>query len=376
MIVSFFSRYIFYIYFIFLAIIGRTLRDFDLDYAAAILLSLLGLFSLPFLRVKLSVWDLMWLPASFMAIVYLVLYSLEVALPADPIIQSLMFFMPFVSLLSRNLDVEHVDLGRLFFGLAVLCFIGLLPYYSEVLVALTSSHERARFHSYFSILICFFMVSFLLSGWIEGKYKVIFSIFLIVIFSGAAAHRSMYLAFVCQVIFWMLVNGNVKALIRPLIAIVIGGGVLMFTDFGNVIIGKFSDSAAGTDGNTESRLYYYQQVFVNSYHDFLGVGFGEYFKYGLDSKGQPVAYALQHNSYLSYLYFLGWIPFLAVLVGLVRLVFYRGGGERLKVYLSIFIGMSFFSLLNVYLEQPTFGIVYWILYGLITREIQCARKIF
>lgn len=371
---SYFSKIVCFFYLCVLALLGRSLREFDLDYVAAVAIVGFALFVFPLFRIKLDKWDLIWVPSILFATFYLCVYALDVGLPADPIIQSLIFFMPLVALVSRNICVESVDLGKFFFYLACMCVVGMIPYYSEVIYALTSSFERARFHTYFSISLCFILVAFLLAGWISGKVKVVITVLIIVVFSGAAAHRSMYLAFVLQVVYWSVASGRAKDLLRPAVAIALGIGVLFLTDFGGVILGKFVDSVAGGDGNTESRLYYYGQVLFNSYRDFFGVGFGEYFKYGYDSKGQPVSYALQHNSFLSYLYFLGWIPFLAITVGVVRLHFLRRLTERLKVYITIFVGMSFFSALNVYLEQPTFGLLYWMLFGLIVREIKYARQ--
>ncbi|WP_329610931.1 O-antigen ligase family protein [Neptunomonas japonica] len=220
------------------------------------------------------------------------------------------------------------------------------------------------------------MFAFLLSGWVSGKVKVVSSLIIIIIFSGAAAHRSMYLAFCVQILYWITINGNIKALYRPLAAVFIGFIVIIFTDFGNVIMSKFIDSYSGGDGNTESRLFYYKSIFINSFEDFFGVGFGEYFKYGLDSKGESVSYALQHNSYLSYLYFLGWVPFVFVVYFTFKL-FSRGVNVNAdsKVYLTVLVGMSFFSILNVYLEQPTFGILYWAVFGIVLGDFRQYKAI-
>lgn len=358
-----FSEKFLVLYLFVLAVLGRYLREYDLDYVVAMFLvawSGIALFTF-----KLSKYDLAWLLSLFVAVFYLIMYSLEVNQQINPVIQSLMFFLPLISLLSRQIEINEHQISKLVFILSATCLLGLLPYYSEVLTALTTSYERSRFHTFFSIAICFPIVSVLLAGLMRSKWEVSFLIFALIVFSGAAAHRSLYLAFVVQFIYWAVINGNGKALVRPLIGIIFGFGLLLLTDFGEVILRKFSDSASGGDGNTESRLFYYGEIFRNSLDNFLGIGFGEYFRYGRDSKGQLVPYALQHNSYLSYLYFLGWPCFIFSIYWQARLysaiVLYNN--MAIKVVSTSLVGMSFFSILNVFLEQPVFGFLYWLLYG-------------
>lgn len=357
------SQKLLILYLFILAVAGRYLREHDLDYVVAIFFVIWS--GVAFVSFKMSKYDLAWVLSLIVSIFYLLMYSLEINQEVNPVIQSLMFFLPLVSLLSRQIEINEYQISNIVFLLSAFCLIGILPYYSEVLTALTTSYERSRFHTFFSIAICFLIMSVLLAGLIQSKWKVYFLVLSLIIFSGAAAHRSLYLAFVIQFIYWAVINGNGRSLVRPLIGTIIGLGLLLMTDFGEVILQKFSDSASGSDGNTESRLFYYGEIFRNSFDDFLGIGFGEYFRYGRDSKGQLVPYALQHNSYLSYLYFLGWPCFIFVLYWQARLysVVALYNSTAIKVVATSLVGMSSFSVLNVYLEQPVFGFLFWLLYG-------------
>jgi len=366
------STFLLVLYLFLLAFMGRFIRETDLDYIISILI--VSWSGIAFISFKWSKYDLAWAPSLLVAIVYLVIYLFEVVHQFNPIIQCLIFFIPVVSLLTRYVEIDSNQFTNLIFLLSVTCLLGFIPFFDEVITALTSSYERSRFHTFFSIAICFPIVSILIAGLVGSKRKLYFLIFVLVVFSGSAAHRSLYLAFLVQFIYWAYINGNGKSLIRPLIGCLFGGVLLLMTDFGGVILQKFFDSAAGYDGNTESRLFYYGEIFRHSFEEFLGIGFGEYFRYGRDSKGELVPYALQHNSYLSYLYFVGWPSFLLVIFWKAKLYLsvINYDDVLVKVVATSLVGMSFFSILNVYLEQPIFGFSYWVLFGvligLVTRK--------
>lgn len=347
---------------------GKLFRELDADYILSFLLIALSIYYA--IKVRWHEYDWVWGPSFLVACVYMVLTLFE-EVEANVLIQSLMFLIPLVSFIPRVFDIRLAEYKRIVYVSTVICVLGLLPYLSELIVALTSTAERNRFHTYFSILVCFLIISLMLAGEVRGKYKYLFLCLCIVVFTGAAAHRSLYLAYLVQFVYWAFVNGDLKSVVRPMLFLIAAGVLLLMTDFGGVIIQKFGDSMQGGDGNTESRLYYYEQILKNSANDFFGVGFGKFFLYGVDSKGNFVSYALQHNSYLSYLYFLGWPCFIWVVLWKLKIyASVRFSNDLfLKILSTTLVGMSFFAILNVYLEQPVFGLFYWLVFGLFVSRV-------
>ena len=155
--------------------LGATLRELDVDY---ILIIIAILISSPLILLsRLSKYDLCWLVALVQGSMFLAFYLLKVDTEVNPIIQSLMFFIPIAGLLSRHGKINEQLVINWLFILTIICIIGMIPYSEKIFFAITSSYERARFHTYFSIAICFPLMALLVTGLVRSYIKLVILVF-------------------------------------------------------------------------------------------------------------------------------------------------------------------------------------------------------
>lgn len=371
---SFYFKYLVFGTFVLLASAGYFLRQAKTDYYLALFVVAVSSGIALFLRNKrISSLDLPWLICTSVSFTYAI-YSLF--LGSDlivVIIQSLMFILPLASLSIRNLDFSNAFTSMeqwliFFITLKILLFA---TQYSQVISAMTSTGSRQRFHDYVSLCLVFYITAALLYGYIPSKLGKLFLIISLFFFMITAAHRSLYIAVLIQIIYWFVgykgVSINKK--VHYLLLFLLMGGIFLGSSYGGALLGLFGDSIEGTDGNTNMRMELYGTVLSNTFDKFFGIGFGHYYLYGVTYFGDRVHYALHHNSYLSYLYYLGVIPTLIFLYFIGRLiVFTKPRSNNANFCKSVLLGMGFFAIFNVFFEQPIYGLLFWMTYGIFISE--------
>lgn len=365
---------------LFLAAFSIQLREAKTDYYLAIVFS--GLSLLTFFLIKnkkLSLYDIGWGTSLLFSVIYIYNaylqgYNLQIIL-----MQSLVFLMPMISLMSRKvkLDVSNENVTKLLMYLVTIKLIVFLLHYPDVIRALTSRSERARFHDYTSIALVLTILPMLLYGFVESNTKRIFLTVSMLIFVATAAHRSLYIALIIQLLVWLLSYRGISVTRKMFFFVnlsIVTVLILFFSNFGNVMVDLFGASVRGDDGNTNFRMELYLMVLTNWYEHFFGLGFGLPYIYGTNSSGEPVYYALHHNSYLTYLYFIGFLPML-VFIGSTLHFFLRVNKDREpEFYKNILLGMSVFAIFNLFFEHPLFAIPYWLIFGLYLKSLEFSSR--
>lgn len=353
-----------------LLLVPLPLRDADLDYI--VVLGFIGAVVAACIltwRLPLSWLDAGWLLALAFAGPQVAFALASDARPIDVAFQSLIFFTPVVALAARLgfREVSDRQLASVCLWLCALKVAAYIPYAADVVRALTTAGERNRFHDLSGIVVCMFLVGCLSAGVLKSWGSKIVVGATAVLLLAAAAHRSLYLAVLVQLALAMFVHGTSR---QRRAAILTGLSVLAvtyLTPFGQIILDLASNSLSGYDENTNARVVLSQAVWNAAFEFPFGHGFGGYFMYGVDSDSELVTYALQHNSFLTYLYYLGWIPFAAIILATTLATIYSPTETKSAVVLKgTFVGMSVFACFNMFLESPIYAVLYWLIFGYLT----------
>jgi len=369
--------------FVLFSTVSLLLKQGGMQYALAIFLIVIGGFIFVIVRHKvLTLIDVGWVLCGLWSVVY-ILYALFDGRDSSIVVwRSLMFLMPLSQYIVRfsSIRLSPDFIVRL---LLFACFLK-LPVFAlnmqEAMASFMSISGRARFHDYFSVVLVFCIFPALL--YFEStslKSKLLLLLFF-ALFIVTAAHRSAYLAVVAQFMAWFFMYSGVRKSLK--IRLMILGGVcgvlfLTYTSSGTAMLELFINSSKGVDGNANARIDLSSAVLSGWRDYFWGHGYGFEYMYGVDSRGDGVFYALQHNSFLTPFYYLGVIPAVAFLFSLVYLAVMpiRQGG--VAIYLrSVLTGMGVFAYFNLWFESPLFAIPYWIVFGwfklyLYRRENSC-----
>lgn len=342
-----------------------------LQYVLSIFLIVVGGFVFVLVKDKvLTLIDIGWVLCGLWSIVY-ILYAVFDGRDLSVVVwQSLMFLMPLsqyvVRFSSIRLNPDFI-IKLLLFS----CFLK-VPVFAfnmeEVMASFTSISGRARFHDYFSIVLVFCIFPALLYfKAVAFRWKVVLFGFF-ALFVVTAAHRSAYLAVIAQFFAWLFMYSGVsKSLKFRIMALggICGVVFLTSTSSGLAMLELFINSSKGIDGNTNARIDLSATMLSDLKDYFWGHGYGFEYMYGVDSRGDGVFYALQHNSFLTPFYYLGVIPGVAFLFSLVYLTFKPiSKGGSVVIYLrSVLTGMGVFAYFNLWFESPLFAIPYWIVFG-------------
>jgi hypothetical protein len=357
------------------------LREYELDYYITALVVLLTALCISINFKKNITWyDAGWVVSLAAAIPFIITALIG---GKDYIVistQALIFVLPIISLgvRSAKIQIHPKKIERYLVWLVLLKLIVMALNYEALIYSLKNSGDRARYHDFSSIILCFVILSALLFDCIKSKGSKFFLLSSLVVFALIAAHRSLFIALLAQVIIWFFRKDNnisPKMAFRLLFATLPFGATLLFTEYGHVIISLFDDSIKGTDGNTNYRMELYIKVLSSSFDDFFGNGFGNQYKFGTDSKGGHVFYALHHNSFLTYLYYLGWIPAIAFVVSVLFFlkpaIKYR---PEVAIWANCICGMAVFAIFNLFFEHPIYGFFFWIVVGLFSSQLIKNRK--
>lgn len=342
------------------------LKEFDLDYVIVLFLSLISLaFFIKTRKIKLEKFDLGWIVCAIFSFFYII-YGTGEDVPLSIIAaQSLIFLMPLISLATRsiNLEITPKKIGDIALWLCIIKLVSYIPHIDLYLASLHSHDERLRFQDFSSVIVVFLSVSAILNNCINSTPKKLIIGTTVILLSIGIAHRSLYLSIALQVLY-AISFGSKKILIQSTIAAAALITLALITPAGKIMIDLFLASIEGTDANTSARLSLSSAVFLAGFENPFGNGFGHIFKYGLDSKGGTVYYALQHNSFLTYLHFMGWIPFIAITFSFLHLIAkYKTKTTSSRFLKSAIIGMLVFSYFNMFLEHPIYGFFFWAIYG-------------
>jgi hypothetical protein len=356
---------------------AAVLRANDLDYALSMVISLIVAIVL-IVRGRLCVsrYDYAWMLCLLIAMFHVGWGLLGTR--TEPIAvaqQALMFVVPLVGLgvqqIVRERPVDDRELAAGIVWILLLVAASMIPYWEELVGALMLRDERGRFHTYVSIAVIHLALGALLAGLFKIRTAMVVGA-LTVLFTLAAAHRSLYLALACQVAAFVPYLSR-AARIRLVAAVPVALIGLGLTPSGTVMMQLFGDAIAGTDANTTFRLEHYARVVSGVMDAPFGYGFQNAFVLAqLDYAGSR--YAVQHNSLLSYLYYLGW-P--GVLIGVFGVVYplVRWHKDRVaRVFQSALVGFTVFAIFNVVLEQPTYAFIYWVYFGVYVGMLAAAKR--
>ncbi len=350
------------------------LRESDADYLlAAVFAIAVAITCLLKLRLPITRFDLGWLIALAFSLPPLFVALIDGVAVQQIAFQSLIFFAPVVALAPRltNWQVSDVGLSRLALLLCGIKAIAYAPFFQEFSRALLSIGERERFHDFSGIIVAIFLIACLTAGLFRNlvaRYVVLVCAVLLI---ASAAHRSLYIAVFAQMLFVFIVSSSPR---QKRIAIVAGGifvAALLTTPFGATILQLLESAVSGGDANASARINLSSAVWRAAFDFPLGHGFRGYFAYGVDNVGEMVVYALQHNSYLTYLYYVGWVPFLSMsgTIVYVILISPKVSKSELAMASSIF-GMSIFAYFNMFLENPIYAVFYWMMFGFLVKAIE------
>lgn len=356
-----------------LLLIPVTLRELSLDYFLAFgMCAIAGVGIFIRRRILISAIDAGWL-VSFLTASFYLIHSLGHGASAETVAtQSLLFFMPIISLAARSKEFScSIEfMGKLAIWMCAIKLLSYIPYLDLYFSSITSRDERIRFQDYSSTIVVFFLFAILLNKGVYGYRKLIFIAGTALVLALGVAHRSLYVALIAQLIYALSI-GSTKIFKRVFAAILIGGVLTLLSPAGKVMLNLFEASFAGTDSNTSARINLSKSVFLAGFDYPFGHGFGGVFEFGSDSRGEEVYYALQHNSFLSYLYYLGWPSFIAALAGFgLLLVRKNATTPQLRIYKSMIIGMLTFAYFNMFLEHPIYGFFFWVVIGLFINQLR------
>lgn len=353
-----------------IAALSIQLIDLSLHFPLAYAFAIVGFICFVIIKEnRLTIYDCGWFFCSIYAFLCILISTVQDSDMSAILVQSFIFIAPFISYLSRLAwyNVSKESIQNFILSLVAITWMVFFINSQEVIVALTSVNARARFHTFISLGLVFvifaYLISFEIKGW--AKYILMLSLILFVLTAG---HRSAYVAIFAQLTYLLFAKNNNKIGKRVgilLLSLIVATIIIGFTEGGGLIYDLFKDALAGNDYNSNARIDLTRAV-VNDWYAYIwGHGFGEYYIYGLTSRGESVYYALHHNSFITPLYFLGFFPWLVYLIGFLSWILIPVKNDGIMFFLkNAQIGFIVFAYFNLWFEHPWYAMISWLMYGL------------